>query len=572
MTAHRRRDPATVVGLLERAARDVPERGIAVLCSRGRGAERLTWPQVAERARRAAAAWAARGVAPGEPVAVVLPTSWDFLDAWLGAMVLGALPVASAPSAGLVPAEAPLRKLAGVVEHLGIRHIAAGGALRDAAAAHQDPALAALAARVTTPEALAASAVGAVGAEGPASPDDLAFLQLTSGSTGCPRAVEIRHRGAVHNAVAIDEAITAADAASPGGAHPLDGIVSWLPLHHDMGLVGCLLVAAAAGLDLWLLRPSTFLARPRLWLEHLGRHGEVFAHAPNFGYQLCVERLTPDERARLDLSPWRWAMTGAEMVREATARAFVEAFAPHGFRAEALRPCYGLAEATLAVTVDRAGRGLRLASPPCCGSGGAEDETSAVACLGPPVRDTRLRITAPDGRDLEAGAVGEVRVTGPGVFAGYRDDEAATAEALDGDELRTGDLGFVDARGELHLTGRIKELLILRGQNVMPHELEWVAERVMGGGGACRAGAFAIDAGAEGEQAVLALESRCVEPETAAALAADVRRCVQRELGIVPADVIVVRRGLLPRTTSGKLQRRALRDLYLRRALRPLSS
>lgn len=236
------------------------------------------------------------------------------------------------------------------------------------------------------------------------------------------------------------------------------------------------------------------------------------------------------------------------MVRPETCADFAALAAGAGFRPEAFVPCYGLAEATLAVTYDLDGRGVRT-------------RRGAVA-VGRPVADTELKIAAPDGRALPDGATGEILVRGPGVFDGYWEDPAATAEALVGGFLRTGDLGFVED-GELHVTGRIKDVLILRGHNLMPHELEWHAEAVAAGGGSLRAGAFSVEDGARGEQAVLAMETLERDPTRLGEMEREIRNRVGRDLGLVPADVVFVRRGRIPKTTSGKVRRAELRAAYL---------
>lgn len=567
--------PTTVAGALERAAAAFSERGIAIFDRRGRRPERRTWDEILGAVRRAAGCWRSAGVGPGDRVVVVQPTSWEWLDAWLGAVWLGALPVAVAPGTPMGPAEGQVRKVEGVVERLDARRVLASEVFASAAGAPLETDAGVLAPRTAerslTPEALFGLAPADVESTG-AREDDVAFLQLTSGSTGAPRAVRITHRGILHNARAIDEAIGAPRGAPTSGW--ADSLVSWLPLHHDMGLVGCVFVAMLGGIELRLLRPTTFLARPQTWLRQLGRHGETFCHAPNFGYQLCLERLDATDVEGLDLSRWAFAMTGAEMIRPETVRAFCERFAPVGFRREVFRPCYGLAEATLAVTVDLAGEGLRTRAVPGGGSRGEgpdadllDPELAEVACLGPPVADTSVRLAGPDGRTLEDGEIGEVAVRGPGVFAGYWNDPEATAEALVGGELRTGDLGFVHG-GELYLTGRTKDLLIVRGNNVMPHEIEWLAEKVTGGGGALRSGAFSVSRGVRGEEAVVVVETRERDPQVIATQKRDIRLEISRGLGLVPADVVFVRRGEIPKTSSGKVRRRQLRDLYLRGALR----
>lgn len=547
--------PATLIAGLDTAARVFPERGIAVLDGRGRRAERRTYPDVLASARTAAGRWAALGVRPGDRVMISLPTSWPMLDAWLGALLCGALPVAVAPGGGLGGGEAQIRKIDALVERLGARFVLTSDRV-PAEAARLGASHASRAALGT--EAFAATAPDRFRAPDP-SPEDIAFLQLTSGSTGTPRAVMIPHRAAVHNAFASDLAI---GAPRGGPIHTTaESMVSWLPLHHDMGLVGCLFLSIQCGFDLWLLQPTTFLARPHLWLEQLGQHGRAFAPAPNFGYQLCVERLGPDALHGLDLSSWHDAMTGAEMIRPETVDAFCERFGPHGFRPEVFRPCFGLAEGTLAVTFDLDGRGVRTRPVPAAGAD-AGLGLGDVVCVGRPIDSTEVVITDVAGSALSEGEVGEVRVAGPSVFAGYWGDPEASAESLQDGWLVTGDLGFLHD-GELYLTGRRKDVLILRGHNVMPHELEWMAETVTGGGGAARTGAFSVATDAQGEQAVLVVEASDRDPETLARLARDIKVRVGRELSIPLSDLVFVRRGKIPKTTSGKVQRRQLRDQYL---------
>lgn len=545
---------AGLPGLLERAARHFPERGIAVFDGRGRSHERRTYPELLRAARAAAGKWSALGILPGERVLIALPSSWAWLEAWLGASLLGALPVAVAPGAALGAGLAQLHKVDALLERLGARFVLAGDSFRREAEAAGLPR--ATAAALTFGELSGAAPSGF--AAPPVDPGATAFLQLTSGSTGLARAVEIPHRAAIHNAYASDLAIGA-----PHGrpTHQYaDAMVSWLPLHHDMGLIGCLFLSIFAGHDLWLFQGSTFLARPRLWLEHLGAHGTAFAPAPNFGYQLCLERLAEDERRGLDLSRWTDAMSGAEMVRPETVAGFSEAFAPYGFRPEALRPCYGLAEATLALTFDQEGRGARTLPLPSAHDAG--HALSEVVCCGSPIVDTEIAIRGPGGRILPDGEIGEVTARGPGIFKGYWNDPEATAEGLRDGFLHTGDLGFL-AGGELYLTGRLKDILILRGHNLMPHEIEWIAEEVAGGGGALRSGAFSVARGAQGEEAVLVVETPERDKAKLELLAAEIRGRVGKALSLTLSEVKFVRRGKIPKTTSGKVQRRQLRALYL---------
>lgn len=562
--------PSTLTEALRHAAQTFPDKGLAIFDGRGRSHERHSWAEVRSLARTGAGRLAALGVSPGDRVAVCLPTSWEWMEVWLGALMLGALPVALAPAGALGSSEAHTRRVAEVAARLEAKVVvAAGSVVEDAKRlAAEDPSFQALGTRARTPEQLSDTTLAGFSPARP-EPEETAFLQLTSGSTGVPRAVRISHANALHNNRASDEAIGAPFGAP---AHAwADAMVAWLPLHHDMGLVGCLFMSMTCGLDLWLLNPATFLARPGLWLEHLGRRGVAFAPAPNFGYQLLVERLgekgLPED---LDLSSFRAALVGAEMVRPETIAAFVELAGPRGFDPRAIRPCFGLAEGTLAVTFDLRGEGLRTRPRPA-GAGGPDDVGSAeVACVGSPVADTEIVIVAPDGSALPEGAIGEVRAKGPGIFTGYWGDPQATAETLIDGWLATGDLGFLH-QGELYLTGRLKDVLILRGHNLMPHELEWLAEGVTGGGGVERAGAFSVDGGAEGERPVLVVETGERDPEALERLGRDVRLEVGHALSLTLADVAFVRRGRIPKTTSGKVQRRDLKRLYLAGELERLS-
>jgi acyl-CoA synthetase (AMP-forming)/AMP-acid ligase II len=559
--------PADLVAAWRRAAECFPERGIGLVDRRGRATEWRRYPELERGFALHARRLARRGVRPGDRVLVSLGTSWEWLDAWFGALFLGALPVALAPPEGLGSPRGVLDRAEGVARRLGASLLVCSDTLEQAIREGEYPTLSAIAA---TPAAICAlepanggSMAGARAAG--IDPASTAFLQLTSGSTGVPRAARISHRAATHNPVASAEAI-----GRPWGAPAWEWQerhVLWLPLYHDMGLVGGILYALLNGLDLHLASPRAFLSRPRAWLDLVSAAGASVSPAPNFAYQLCVERVGESERAELDLSRWRAALMGAEMVRAETARAFCAAFARSGLDAAAARPCYGLAEATLAVTFDCAGEGVRTATVPDDGRG--TGELSEVVSVGVPVVDTEVRVVAADGAPLPDGHVGEVRVRGPGVFDGYWDDDEATRDALDGGWLRTGDLGFLRA-GELYLTGRTKEILIVRGQNLMPHEIEWIVEEVVGAGGACRVGAFSVPRGS-GEEPVVVVELSGDGPDDLLATEREIRSRVGRRLSLALADVAFVRRGKIPKTTSGKVQRRELRARYLARDLERLS-
>lgn len=547
--------PTNLRDALRRAATDFPDRGIAIFDNRGRNVDRRSYAELHETAVRAAARFAALGVEPDEPVLVALPTSWEWMESWFGLLMGGAWPVASSAAGAMAAAESQFGKVDKVMAKIGARFVVASEAF-SGQAAQQGYEFAE--GHVVTPESLAKQPASAVARPGVSDGSDVAFLQLTSGSTGLPRAVMISHEGAIHNPLASCESIGA-----PFGEpahHWAESMVSWLPLYHDMGLIGCLMLPMLTGLDSWLLRPPTFLARPKLWLQHLASHGPSFTPSPNFGYQLCVERIRPTDLEGFDLGNWRRALTGAEMVRRETADAFVEAFAPFGFRPEALQPCYGLAEGTLAVTFDLRGEGVRSLPAPAGADGGFQ--ITEVVSNGEAIRDTRIEVRAPDGSALPEGSIGEICINGPGVFLGYYNDPEATAASLQNGWFATGDLGFLHA-AELYITGRTKDLLIVHGHNIMPDEIERLADAVTGGGGLMRSAAFSVARDAAGEQAVVVVEVSETEPDRLDAIARDIKIKIGRTMGLPVADLVFVRRGRIPRTTSGKMQRGELRQKYL---------
>jgi fatty-acyl-CoA synthase len=544
----------TVSEALVAAARNSPKNALFVYDRRGQNVDRRTYPAFLELAKGGAARLAGADVQPGERVLICLPTSWDLLEIYFGAILRGAIPVLVAPPGALGGAAAHAKKIEGLVELLTPRRFICDESSRRELNDFGAPKAAAASMLVSE---LAAVAPASGNFLYRAKPDELAFMQLTSGSTGRQRAVMIRHANVIHNAAAIFHL------SSPQPHKRHEAVVSWLPLNHDMGLVGCLMFALAYGIDIHLLRPDTFLARPKLWLQLFNDHKATMSPGPNFAYQLCIDRIDDDDVAGLDISTWRSALTGAEMIHPDTCANFCEKFAPQKFNPHSLVPSYGMAETTLAATSDMQLKGVRTAPIPH----GQEhrDEPNEVVCVGSPVIDTEVRISSPSapGEFISDEQIGEIWVKGPSVFSGYYNDAAATAESLHDGWLSTGDLGFLK-KGELHITGRIKDLLIVNGQNLMPHELEWLAEEATGGGGTERSGAFSIEKDGTGEHAVVVAEvASAGDAEKIAAIQQDIRSRIGRTLGLPLADVVLVKRGVIPKTTSGKVQRRELRQRYI---------
>jgi 8-amino-7-oxononanoate synthase len=403
--------------------------------------------------------------------------------------------------------------------------------------------------------------------------DTLAFLQYTSGSTGTPKGVMLSHSNLLHNSALIAYAFENTRSASG---------VFWLPCYHDMGLVGGILQPLYVGRPNILMSPVAFLQKPLRWLQAISRYGGTTSGGPDFAFDLCVRKITPNQRATLDLSSWTVAFSGGEPVRPDTLERFAEAFASCGFRPEAFYPCYGLAEATLLVSggyktvppivrwLDRKSLEADRAVPIAAGERGAR---ALVAC-GQTMPDQQIVIADPHLlTSMPAGQVGEVWVAGPSVARGYwrRSDEteqtfrAHLQDTGEGPFLRTGDLGFTHG-GELFVTGRLKDLVIVHGRNHYPQDIEATAAKshpaVRAGWGA----AFTVEEGPE-QKLVIVLELERRQGAEAAQVIAAIGRDVAGEHELVVDSIVLVRAGSIPKTSSGKIQRYACRDAFLERSL-----
>lgn len=479
----------------------------------------------------------------GRRALVVLPSGRLFIEALWGAWACGAIAVPAAPP---MPRRAPAR-LRSIAEDARPNVILTSRALAERLTAE-----AALgeAARDATIIAIDALSEGRARRRPRGEPKDIAFVQYTSGTTSAlPLGCEVPHACALENLDRIAEAFDLS---------PRDRGAFWLPMHHDMGLVGGVLGAVAAAVPTRFLAPITFARRPIRWLSAISATRATIAGGPDLGFDLCVRRTSADERRALDLSAWRIAFSGSEPVRRSTMRSFTEMFAPQGFRPSTMRPVYGLAEATLLV----AGRG----------SSGADDGP-APSCGVP---SQTVKIVDPETRARVAdGAIGEVWVSGPCVangYAGREEETRATFGALtadgDGPFLRTGDLGAL-VRGELCVVGRRKETIIIGGRNISPHEIEDAARAAHPALDPSACLAFGVR-GAATEEVVVAVEllPRATRGADLGALHDEIVRAVRRSVAeeheISVRAVEVIASGGLPRTTSGKLRRTFYRDVWLR--------
>ncbi len=551
-----------------RASGPEPERPAYLFLSDGeRESERRTYRDLEQRALALGAALQQRGLA-GKRALLLLPPGLAFVDAFLGCLCAGVVAVPAYPPTSDRPTDRTLPRLRAIAADARPAVVLTTAALAGFIA----PLAAALGASCLAVEEVA-SDLAASWRDPGITRDTLAFLQYTSGSTATPKGVMISHGNLLANEAMIQ-------AAFEQSAESL--IVGWLPLYHDMGLIGNVLQPLYVGAPCVLMSPIAFLQRPRRWLEAISRYQATTSGGPNFAYDLCERRIGPADRTGLDLSSWQVAFDGAEPVRDESLERFARAFEPCGFKRSAFYPCYGLAEATLFV----AGGGRRV--EPVVADFDAEALTGdkVVPAVSETARSQRLVgcghawgeetlviVDREKGAECPAGQVGEIWISGPHVARGYwnrPDDTARDFQAeLQGPDgargpfLRSGDLGFVHD-GELFISGRAKDLIILRGRNLYPQDLELTAERSHG---ALRAGcsaAFSVEKQGGEEYLVLVLEvDRGTDPAEYEKIAESIRVAVAREHEARAEDVVLLPPGSIPKTSSGKIQRHASRAAFL---------
>jgi acyl-CoA synthetase (AMP-forming)/AMP-acid ligase II len=538
----------TLLTCLERAAALGPAHGLVFVDREER--ETLTrWPEIHARAAEVAGGLRARGVCPGDTVAIVLPTAPAFFDAFFGAALAGAVPV---------PLYPPMR-----LGRLGEYHARTAAMIT---AARARLVLADARNRGILGEAVARARpdLGCLDvadvAGGPfvhaARPEDLAMVQFSSGTTVNPKPVALTHANVLANVRAIRDILFEA------GNGLVEHGVSWLPLYHDMGLIGCAFLALYHPGSLTLIPPELFITRPALWLRAISRTGASVSPAPNFAYALCTERIRDEEMEGVDLSGWRFALNGAEPVSATTLRKFAAKFARWGLRPEALTPVYGLAEATLAVSFSDLRTPFRTArfDRDALADGRvvpAEDGVELVS-VGRPLPGLELQVPRE--------TVGPIRVKGPSIMAGYLHQPDHTRATIVDGWLDTGDLGF-SHDGELYVYRRAKDVVIIRGRNYTPDEIEQALDTMPGALPGCAAAMShrGEDGAEDGEQErlIVFVEARRGEAD----LAERCREAVLGATGLDPALVVVLPFGALPRTSSGKIRRGETLKRWLDRTL-----
>ncbi len=549
--------PSTLAQALQRRAAQTPDRlALRFLAESQEQGAVLSYRDLDLRARTIAAALQARAEV-GDRAVLLFPSGPDYVAAFFGCLYAGVIAVPA------YPPESARRhhqeRLLSIIADAEPRLVLTQEALRepllqmDELSAADAPGLlsvdqldSALAAHWNPPELQA---------------DDIAFLQYTSGSTALPKGVQVSHGNLVANELLIRRGFGI-------DLNPDDVIVSWLPLYHDMGLIGGLLQPIFSGVPCVLMSPAYFLARPLRWLEAMSEYGGTISGGPDFAYRLCSERVSDSALARLDLSRWRVAYSGSEPIRLDTLERFAEQFAPCGFDEQAWFASYGLAEATLFVAGGQRGRGipaLHLDDAALAQNRAQPGSGNAVMSCGTGQPGHAVQVVEPNTLQVLAeNQVGEVWATGPSIALGYwRNPEASAktfVEHAGATWLRTGDLGFL-RDGELYITGRLKDMLIVRGHNLYPQDIEKTIEREVEVVRKGRVAAFAVtDQGEEGI-GIAAEISRSVRkilpPE---ALIKAIRQAVAEAYQQAPSVVVLLNPGALPKTSSGKLQRSACRS------------
>ncbi|MBV8199603.1 MAG: AMP-binding protein [Acidobacteria bacterium] len=531
----------------------------------------LTYGELLRRARQVAAGLAAAGVERGQAVALMLPSGHDYFVAFYGALLAGGVPVPLYPPARRSQIEDHLRRQAGIlttseaVALITFPEVMTVARLLRA----QVPGLG----RVVTVADLEAGGDGGDGGgrgghgggdDGPVV-EDVALLQFTSGSTGRPKGVVLTHANLLAQLRALGVAV---------GIGPQDVVVSWLPLYHDMGLIGAWMASLYYGMPLVLMSPLGFLARPARWLQLLSRHRGTLSAAPNFAYELCARKVADEELLGLDLSAWRFALNGAEPVSSEAIRRFSERFRGSGFHPEAMAPVYGLAENSLALTIPPLGRGPVVdvverasfersgrAVPLAPGQALPAAALHFVGC-GMPVPGHELRVVDAAGHEVADRQEGRLQFRGPSATSGYFRDPEATRRLRQGDWLDSGDRAYVVGR-EVFLTGRDKDIVIRAGRNLHPHELEEAVGAVAGIRKGCVAVFGVPDREAGTERLLVLAETR----ETDEAVRERLREAIQDTavalLGEPADEVVLAPPHAVPKTSSGKVRRAASRELYL---------
>jgi len=553
---------ATLVEVLDWHAEHHGDRLLITLHADRGATTHLTYGRLRIDALAVAAGLTEKGYGVGDAVAIMLPTASEFFGAFYGALYAGCVPVPLYPPARPSQLEDHLRRIAGILQNAEARLLITVGQAKPLA--HL---LRARCEQLQTVATVADLAVpGGQFARPAVTADATAFLQYTSGSTGNPKGVVLSHANLLANVRAMWRGSRVSSA---------DIFLSWLPLYHDLGLIGACIGSLYVGYRLALMSPLEFLAKPSRWLWAIHHHRATVSAAPNFAYELCLNKLSDADLEGLDLSCWRLAFNGAEPVSADTVERFATRFARYGFRREAMFTVYGLAEGVLGVTfpplgrgpvIDRVNRAALLRHAVAKPAGIDDVHALRVVSCGAPLPAHEVRVVDRAGRELPERAQGRIQFRGPSATKGYYKNPSANATLFDRDWLNTGDLGYF-AAGELYLTGREKDVIVRGGANIHPAELEAAVANLRG----VRKGGVAVfpatDPRTGTERIVVLAEVREADAEERRRIAAAITRLAVDQIGMPPDDIVLGPPRSVLKTSSGKIRRIACRELYEQGAL-----
>lgn len=516
----------------------------------------ITFEQLVSGAAKVAGGLREHDVEPGQCIAIMLPTSRAFFDAYYGILFAGAVPVPIYPPSSRAGLADHLKRQAGILNNANAPVLISTEDAKPVTRILRTL-CAGLRSIVTVDDLRATGSVACLTGR----PDDLALVQYTSGSTGQPKGVMLSHANLIANIRALGEATEVT---------PDDSFVSWLPLYHDMGLIGACFGTLCHGLPLALMSPLAFITRPARWLRAIHRHRGTISAAPNFAYQLCATRLTDNDLESLDLSSWRLALNGAEPVHHETLELFISRFSPHGFARETMTPVYGLAEDSVGLAFPPLGRGPLvdhvdrnrfvsngIAEPVAEGS----TDVLHIVSGGLPLPDHEIRIVDDIGQELADRHQGRLQFRGPSATRGYLRNEEATSELFDGPWLNAGDFAYM-VNGEVFITGRAKDIIIRAGHNIYPYELEQAVGNLDG----IRKNAVAVfasnDPAMSREKLVVLAETRVRDESRRSTLKIEIRKIATELVGSTPDDIVLATPRSVLKTSSGKIRRSACRELY----------
>ncbi len=527
-----------------------------------------SYSDILRRIKTAAAVLQQNGVNPGDRVAVILPTSIQFFDAFLGTQLAGGLPTALYPPFRLGKLDEYFARLRESLNRVGARFLITDSRIKKLLGA------------ATTVESLErvidakdlfdhASATASDWREIAVRDDDPVFLQFSSGTTLKPKAVQVSHRNLIENLKMMGNTL---DHVQKDGTEADRGCVTWLPLYHDMGLVGCLYLGLSYPATITYMGPEMFVGFPAMWLQAMSKYKAIISTAPNFAYGLCLHKVKDKELEGVDLSHWQLALNGAEPIDTDTMNRFADRFARWGFRRDAMTPVYGLAEAGLGVTFSAIGVEPVVTEfdRDLLSTDGRAERGSGrkLPAVGRALPGLHIEIRDPEENPVPEGWVGRIFVSGPSITKGYYNDPEMTASILGADGwLNTGDLGFL-FEGQLYIAGRAKDLIILRGRNYAPQEFEDPLYEVDGIRLGCTV-AVSTTVDGQGEQLIILAEKDSRSDRPDADIVAEIRKRLLAAVSMEPWHVEMLEPGTLPRTSSGKLRRSEALRQFLAGELTP---